>query len=116
MQQFGSLQNMMSAECRNSEPQVGMGATELRWTDRAAYTVIEIQAGGRVLRLQRDKAIRKNNRGVTNAQEYMYQPDPRGVIVTVSRRRDGKYRRVGEGNTGSVFMVGARQEYYDFTF
>ncbi len=114
--QFGSFQNMMSAECRNSDPHVGMGATELRWTDRAAYTVIEVQANGRVLRLQRDQATRKDKRGMTDAQEYLYQPNPKGLIVTVSRRRDGKYRRVGEGNTGSVFMIGARQEYYDFTF
>jgi len=68
------------------------------------------------LRLQRDKAIRKDKWGMTDAQQYLYQPDPNRVVVTVSRRRDGKYRRVGEGNTGSLFMVGARQEYYDFTF
>lgn len=41
--QYGSLNNLMLTGTKGQPtPEVGMGATQLGWTDRHAYTIVEV--------------------------------------------------------------------------
>lgn len=96
-------------------PEVGLGATELLYSDRHAYTIVRISKGGKRFWMQRDIARRSDNNGMSNAQTYTYRPNPDAPEVAVSLRKDGKWRRVGFREEG-VVSVGLRMEYYDYSF
>lgn len=40
---YGTLTNLVYAEDKSPEPKIGAGATLLLWSDRHAYTVIEVK-------------------------------------------------------------------------
>jgi len=42
MKGYGNLVNRIMEDCKSVEPTVGMGCTEVCYSDRHAYTVIEI--------------------------------------------------------------------------
>lgn len=108
-----SLINNIMEGSKSEEPKVGMGATELCWTDRHAYTIVEIRSPKRI-KVQQDRAIRTDNLGMSDAQQYRYERDPEAPIITLSLRKDGKWRQVGcDGNT---FKIGYRSEYHDYSF
>ena len=84
----GSLQNrMMEGSTTNKEIVVGMGATELLYTDRNPYTVIEVKSKNRIL-VQADGAI---NKATFPDQEWEYSRNPEGQILElVKTKMDGK--------------------------
>ncbi len=94
-------------------PEVGMGATELCWTDRRAYTIIEVSKSGRRFTMQEDKATPLHE-GMTESQSWIFDPNPNGCKEIVSLRKDGKWRV--KGSNGLQVLVGARQKYYDYSF
>lgn len=96
-------------------PEVGMGVTELCWSDRHAYTVVWM-AGNKRIGVQRDRAIRIDTNGMSDAQRYRYERDEKAPVVVLSLRKDGHWRRVGESASSNVFMVGQREEYHDYSF
>lgn len=96
-----------------SIPEVGMGATEVCWSDRHPYTVIEVSKSRKRCKVQADKAIRKDKNGMSDAQEYEYERDPEGAIRELSIRGDGKWKEVG---CTQVFLIGVREKYYDYSF
>ena len=50
-------------------PEVGDGATVFYWTDSEAYTIIDISESGKVITIQRDKALlKKSGVEITNAR------------------------------------------------
>lgn len=109
---YGSFNNLYASRGISSmTPYVGMGATELLWSDRHAYTVVEVSPSGKTLKLQRDIAIRVDGLGMSDGQSYRYEPDPAASLVTVRKCRDGRWK-----SGGSVFAVGYRSEHYDYSF
>ncbi|WP_306150695.1 hypothetical protein [Roseovarius sp. MMSF_3281] len=104
------------------EPEVGMGATLLSWTDRKAATVIEVD--GKIVKVQHDTAIRTDDLGMTDCQSYRYERNPGGCIETFRRDGQGGYdpvhwndqtkrwNKVGRGG----LIVGKRDHYHDFSF
>ena len=68
----GSLVNWVQSAYTGT-PVVGEGATEFHWTDRSAYTVTEVAAGGKSCTIVRDKT-RRLFEGMTDAQQYEYSP------------------------------------------
>lgn len=84
----GSLQNrMMEGRTTNKEIVVGMGATELLYTDRNPYTVIEVKSKNRIL-VQADGAI---NKATFPDQEWEYSRNPEGQILElIKTKMDGK--------------------------
>lgn len=112
--QTGSLINNIYSNALPKEPEVGMGVTECMWSDRHAYTIVEVK--GDKLVIQRDKVIRVDKNGFSESQEYTYEPNPNSSKITIAKRKDGRYRQVGSGNGGSVFSIGFREEYYDYSF
>jgi len=109
---------------------VGDGATKLLWTDSNAYTVIEVSASGKRIKLQRDNTTLMNKVGsgapdalqfspggfvghTSGVQRWEYMADPDGHIIEASLRKDGKWREKGSSYT---VIVKGRCEHYDFNF
>jgi len=115
--QLGSLQNMVAANHRGLTPEVGMGATLISWTDRTAATIVEVHVSGKTLWVQRDHARRTDDRGMSDAQDYEYTPDPDAPVEVFTVRHDGRWVRKGSSTrSGTVLLVGARDHYRDPTF
>lgn len=108
------------------EPEVGMGATILSWTDRRAATVVAVfdERGQAYVTVQEDHAVRIDDNGMSDMQEYRYWRNAQGCEHTF--RRDGsggydavqrnpetgRYNKVGNGG----LIVGKRDQYRDFSF
>lgn len=108
--QHGSLINQLSGTDPALVPTVGMGATHLMYSDRAAYTVIAVSASGKTVTVQRDKATRTDMNGMSECQTYTFEPDPQGstYVLRLTKR--------GWAHKGSRFALGYRSEYHDFSF
>ena len=106
-----SLVNMMMSGS-NKTPTVGMGATELMWTDRHAYTVVKVCTPRKVM-VRRDTATRTDKNGWSEDQTYTFEPGKEGYDEAVTLRKDGKWRG---SNGGSLFTLGRRDEYSDPNF
>lgn len=116
----GSLVNHLMSGSRQPEPEIGMGATILLWTDRHACTICEIvrfKSGDRTgqvreVHVKRDKVTRTDSLGMTDSgQEYAYEIDPFATpqVFRVNGRGElrGRYGRLS---------IGHRNEYRDFSF
>jgi len=87
---------------------VGDGITISCWTDSYAYTVIKRTA--KTITIQRDKAIRTDTNGMSDCQEYRYEPNPNGEIKTLYwSEQKGWVKGCYRGYLG-------RHEYYDYSF
>lgn len=72
---FGSVDNRLDEGKQFGELEVGMGATEMMYSDRHAYTVQKIISPKRVI-VTRDKATLKEGCTVTGTQKYDYESTP----------------------------------------
>ncbi len=114
---YGSFQNMYYANGTCPEPEVGQGATIIHWTDRTACTIVWVDSKKREVRVQRDHANRVDNRGMSDAQDYKYSPNPNGELYVFTLRKNGKWVAKGQGlKNGTRLVIGVRMEYYDFSF
>ncbi len=121
----GSLVNMIhSASVKGQpEPEIGMGATILYYTDRHAATITGWN--GLILTVQRDHAKRVDKNGWSESQEYEYSRNEDGVINRFRRGKDGRWSEVRRNyltgrwnkvNGGYGLRIGAREEYCDPCF
>lgn len=119
----GNLVSALYADYVRENIKVGDGATVHYWSDAEAYTVIK--RTGKTLTLRRDKATLKESfkpefvvGGFAahclnqEEQEYDYEPDPDGRIVTAywSERRKGFYVEK------TLRVSAGRHEFYDYNF
>jgi hypothetical protein len=117
----GSVINRMVESSKGQPvPVVGMGVTECCYTDRHAYTVITL-LGPKSIMVQRDKAVRLNPGVMGDCQEYRYEPDPDGISFEVTFRvtknyPNGKWVRKGFSIQDNGFIVGYRNEHFDYSF
>ena len=112
-------------------PQIGMGATEICWSDCHAYTIIAVSPSGKTIMLQRDEASLLNGvesgepdalictpggfaAHVEGLQRYAYARNTQGLIRKATLRNDGKYGMVGSSR--SNIRIGVRNEHYDYNF
>jgi hypothetical protein len=109
----GSLENAIADQTRSLQPTVGIGVTEIMFSDRHPYTVIEVISPKRI-RVQADTATRVDDNGYSESQEYNYTPNPKGEIITLFLNKWGKWKQAGQAQS-STFLIGKREEYYDFT-
>lgn len=112
MKAFGNLMNRVQEDVKSATPEVGMGATMLGYSDRHAATVVEVLSPKKIA-IQQDTAKRTDKNGMSESQEYEYSPNPNGSRITVTLRKDGRWRI--EKDT-MVVSIGHRDEYYDFSF
>ena len=115
-QHAGSLVNHIADASNPSgepKPRIGMGATIISWSDRHAATIVSVSRTGHQVEVTRDKATRTDDRGMSEVQEWAFEPQPDGPREVYTRRRDGRYRQ--KGGQGRL-ILGLRDHYHDFSF
>lgn len=105
----GSLMNHIYSRCTNPEPQVGMGATVLMWTDRHAATIIRVTRC--TITVQEDIATRVDGNGMSESQAYEYTANPQGRVTTFRKTKRG-----WRDSCGSGLLIGTRRKYHDYSF
>lgn len=113
----GSIINRIIESGTPAEPEVGMGATLMLYSDRHAYTVrrVEKSKSGKTVTIyvSRDKATRTDDHGMSESQTYEYETvedAPQAKFVSRSGKPFRQYA------SGPILAVGGRDEYYDFSF
>jgi len=106
---YGTLTNEIFANEEPEKPKVGDGATLILWSDRHAYTIMEI--GENYILVSRDIAERLDKNFQFGPQNYSYQTDPSAILKKATLHQDGKYYLGGH-----VLQIGRRDEYYDYSF
>ena len=113
---FGNLINRVQEQVKSQAPTIGMGATELLYSDRHAYTVVEIFSPKKI-KVQQDQAIRVDKNGCSESQTYVYKRDRNGSTRVLTLRKNGWWIPEGEKlRSGTVLSLGKRDEHYDFSF
>lgn len=108
-----NLISMCLGAGKNKTPEIGMGATQICYTDRHAFTIIGISKTGKTITIQRDKAFRIDNNGMSDSQEYNYQKDDAGVIYKARQNKNGDWKIL---NLGNKIIIDKREEYFDYSF
>lgn len=97
------------------EPEVGMGATICMWTDRRPCTVLTVS--GKTVTIQLDHANRTDKNGMSEEQDYTYERNPNGAILTFTLRKNGRWIKKGDTmEHGNSLSIGIREKYHDFSF
>jgi hypothetical protein len=107
--------NRILENSKSAMPEVGMGVTRCCHSDRHAYTIIDKPSATRII-VQRDKATRSDENGMSESQSYNYERDTDGDTYTLTLRVDGRWRAVGETKGDAGWLIGTRMEYYDYNF
>jgi predicted flavoprotein YhiN len=107
-----NIVNHLMAISGQEVPEVGMGATVLRWTDRTACTIIKVSPSLKTISVQEDKATRVDSNGMSEIQQYLYETNPEGIIHTFRKTKKG-WRTAGGGHG---LLIGRRCQYHDFSF
>lgn len=108
--------------------QIGDGASVHLWTDSNSYTIVDIARGGLQIVLQRDDAVRTNQKDDTftpggfagyvqhsvKGQQWEIKPDADGGIVKANWSPKHGYYFVGGANGQTV--TAGRYEHYDYNF
>ena len=106
------------------DPEVGMGATLLYWSDRHAATIVGYDTTKQIITVQQDYAKRTDKRGMCESQDYEYTPNPAGAVYNFRwDKKKHQWRQVrfneetARWNTinGVGLQIGYRNEYYDFS-
>ena len=106
---YGSFQNRIMERDTETVPEIGMGATELCYTDRYPYTVVKILSKSRIV-VQADNYEPADNEPMSN--NWKYSPNPEGTLKTLIKTKKGW--KVLKGST--YFRLNMRQHYYDYSF
>lgn len=115
MRVFGNLMNRIQEGVAVLTPVVGMGGTILMFSDRVAVTVVEV-APKRIV-VQEDEAIRTDTNGMSDSQQYRYEPNPKGSKTAFSLRKNGAWIEEGKPmRSGTHILLGERDHYYDYGF
>ncbi len=140
---FGSISNMMKARTPNIIPVVGMGVTELLWSDRNPYEVIEVKDATHII-IRALSAERIDHNGMSEIQEYRFSSNLNGIKkplvfrngrwrecqwdITYAMDADGKPKKDENGNLIEVsrkpsrrlesgeWYVGKAEKYWDPCF
>ena len=108
--------NQVISRTTSSEPVVGMGATQLMWSDRHPFTVVEVLSAKEVV-VQADRVKRVDGNGMSEDQEYEYVPNPAGKKYTITLRKNGQWVTKGQPlRNGQLWKLGEREEYHDFSY
>jgi hypothetical protein len=102
--------NAISAE---PHPVVGQGVTICLWSDCEPATIIEVSRSGKRITIQEDKWTRTDNNGMSELQDYDYEPNPDGTIHVASLRKDGTFRLA---KSKTRVSLRGRRKFHDFSF
>ena len=96
-------------------PEIGMGATEMCWSDRHPWTVVAVYSENKCM-LQKDSVKAKEGDHPMGHQEWEITPNPQGITAIVTRRRNGQWHHVNRAMNTTGFVLGQRRYYYDWSF
>ncbi|MGA0178868.1 MAG: hypothetical protein ACO3IC_07970 [Burkholderiaceae bacterium] len=122
----GSVINHLYSRMTEGEPEptVGMGATLLSWTDRNPATIVQVNMAKRYIVVQEDDAMRVDSNGMSEAQEYVFTPNPNNRLRIYRKVKSGEWvehyvnpetNRLVQ-TRGCGLRIGERDKYYDFSF
>lgn len=117
----GSLTNWMMAGGSTGEPKVGEGATEFCWTDRTTYWVTYVSEDGKQCNIVRAKAVRTDNNGMSDAQDYRYEHyekegEPIRLVFKWGAWRRFEKNSVEKRYPKIAIKFGVMREYHDYSF
>lgn len=102
--------------------EVGNGVTLNYYSDETPATIIEIDPKGKWVKVQEDKAIRIDNYGMSDYQEYKFERNEKGRIHIFykTRRKDFTlFTNTGKGtyNSYGIYLsLNIRRKYFDYSF
>lgn len=116
------VNSMLAAHHGAPEPEVGMGATLIMWSDRRPYTIVEVvrykggKKAGQVKGVfaTEDIATRTDSNGMSDNQHYTYETDPKAHRDWFPHCKTGAFRQ--HTTAGSPLRIGDRSYYYDYSF
>lgn len=90
---FGSLDNRFAEDINHNgcKVEIGMGVTELCYSDRHAYEVVAIK-DDRHITIRRLKAKRIDHNGLSECQDYEYTSNPDGATRNLFLTKKGQWR------------------------
>lgn len=89
---YGSLQNRIEeGKMHCDEIKVGTYATKYYWSDRHAYEVVEV-INQKNIKIRQLKAIRIDNNGMSDCQNYKYESDVSNPIEELKFMRKNWYK------------------------
>lgn len=106
---YGSLQNRLMEGKQDIIPEVGMGATELSYTDRNPYTIIKVITNNKII-VQEDSC--ENIGEVCYDNKWRIFPNPNGQIKTLIQTKKGWKEFKG----CTRFIIGSRDKHFDYEF
>lgn len=114
------VNHLMSGTKGQPLPEAGMGITLLHWTDRRAGTITRVEnfksgprkGQPRSLWFREDHAIRTDNNGMSESQEYRYEPNPEAIEWEARETKRGWVAC----KTGTRIALGYRRAYHDYSF
>lgn len=112
MRLYGSLNNRLMENSKQPTPVVGMGVTQCMYTDRHAYTIVEVISPKKIV-VQQDDATRTDNNGLSESQQYSYKPDPDAPKEVITLRKNGRWIKQGNPMDSAGYLLGHREEYRD---
>lgn len=129
MKLYGSINNRLEACCKMPVPEIGMGVTELLWSDREPYEVIKVINEKKIL-IRSLGYERTDKNGICESQEYRFFSKPDGYVKTLVLRngkwRDLKKEMVNENGKlvtidtrklgCSEWLIGRAEKYFDLSF
>ncbi len=115
MKLYGSLDNRFEEGKTYGEIKVGTGVTEMCYSDRHAYEVVEVIDEKHLL-IRRCKATRIDNNGMSDSQSYRYEVEPyeekfiteellknKSVLTMMELFQPKTYKKVMSGKIGDKY-------------
>lgn len=113
---YGNLTNRVAEMCKQPKPVVGMGVTEMMWSDRYPFEVIEVIDDRHILVRELD-AKRIDSNGMSESQKYEYISNEENNVIKLFLTKQGKWREQTGRKLGcNTFVVGYAEKYYDYSF
>lgn len=113
---YGSLNNRVAESCKQPKPEVGMGVTEMLWSDRYPYEVVDVLDDRHIL-VRRLDYKRIDNNGMSESQEYEYTSNENNSIIKLFLTKQNRWREQTGRKLGcNTFVIGYAERYYDFSF
>lgn len=119
---FHNVWNAMMART-GVQPEVGMGATILMYTDRYAATISDVikTKSGKIsyILIQQDISTRTDENGMSEYQSYNYAPNEKAPKRRFSLRKNGLWVESSKYHTmwnGTKLSIGERDSYHDYSF
>ena len=94
MERYGSVENRMDEGKQVGALRVGMGATEMCWSDRIPYAVQQVVSPSHVI-VAEDMRTRIDSNGRSECQEHEYESVPLWVGETKLRCSRFLYMQIG---------------------